>query len=127
MKASIPALAVLVSLWAGTAAGAERRLSETGLAQIQALEQEKASRTPAQRKIESRLLFALYKQRSDPRLAGLPHLRTVPMVGDRMLVDIDLASPSGLKRVMARRLARLLRDRRTNRPGGNRACMSLRR
>jgi hypothetical protein len=57
---------------AGTSAGAERQFSETGLAQIRALEQEKASRTPVQRKIESRLLFALYKQRADPRIAAVP-------------------------------------------------------
>src|SRR5262245_55920541 len=99
MKTSVPALTVVVCLCAGTSWGAERRLGESGLAQIRALEQEKASRTPAQRKIESRLLFALYKQRADPRIAAVPQLRTIPTDG-RMLVDIDLTAPGGLKRVM---------------------------
>jgi subtilisin family serine protease len=101
MKAVAP-LAVCAWAWAGTAAGAQRGIAPAGRAQIRALEQEKRARTPAQRKIESRLLFAVYKQRTDPRLAQVPRLRTLaPETDGRMLVDIDLET-GGLKRVMRR-------------------------
>jgi len=103
MKASIAPSVVLVCLFASAAGGAaaERKLTEAGLSQIRALEQEKQARTPAQRKIETRLLFALYKQRSDARIAAVPHLRTVaPDADGRMLLDIDLTAPGGFKGVI---------------------------
>ncbi len=102
MKTSTLApLAAFACLWVGASTAAERRVTESGLAQIRALQQEKEARTPEQRKIESRLLFALYKERADPRLAAVPHLRTVaPEADGRILVDIDLTAPSGIKRVV---------------------------
>ncbi|HET7293421.1 MAG TPA: S8 family serine peptidase, partial [Vicinamibacteria bacterium] len=93
----------LLCLGAGAATAQERPpLTERALAQIRALDEEKQARTPAQRKIESRLLFALYKQRGDARLAALPDLRTLrPDADGRILVDIDVQSPGGVKRVLA--------------------------
>jgi hypothetical protein len=55
-------------------------LSPEVLAQIAALQQQKASRTPAEQKISSRLLYAIKQQRGEPLPAGVS-LR-VPSLAD---------------------------------------------
>jgi subtilisin-like proprotein convertase family protein len=83
-------------------AGAEEKVQASALEQIRLLQQEKEGRTKVQRKIQSRLLFALYKQRSDPRLAAFPQLRIASADrGGRMLVDVDLASGASIKPVVS--------------------------
>lgn len=51
-------------------------LRESAVQQIQALMAEKATRTPAQRKIDSKLLYALKRQRGDALFRSVPNLRT---------------------------------------------------
>jgi hypothetical protein len=59
--------------------------------QIQALENEKESRTPAQQKIDSQLLYALKMQRSEPIAAGVNSLQVNVNQSDagRVVVDIS--------------------------------------
>jgi len=79
------------------------RLRPSALAQIQALRAEKAARTPAQQKMDSHLLYALLRQRRDPRLAGLARLRLPsPAADGTMLVDVKAFSPAGVKPILAR-------------------------
>ncbi|MBK8046869.1 MAG: S8 family serine peptidase [Anaerolineales bacterium] len=77
------------------------QLTTVGAAQISALQMEKATRTPAQRKMSSSLVMALKHQRQDPIFAALPDYQTLaPDADGRMLVDIDLAGPESLKPVV---------------------------
>ncbi len=79
------------------------RLQASAIAQIQALMGEKRSRTPAQQKLDSNLLYALLRQRRDPRLAGLTALRLPGTAGDgTVLVEIQATSPAGVKPILAR-------------------------
>ncbi len=59
-------------------------------AQIAALDREKESRTAAQRKIDSRLLYAIKEADGRASLEGLPKLQTGIKVGDKGSVEIDL-------------------------------------
>ena len=72
-------------------ADAQEKISDQALRQIGALYQEKASRSPAQRKISSSLLFEIKKARRDVTLEGLPELRSGIELGadGRVLVDMD--------------------------------------
>ena len=65
-------------------------LAPEAINQMNALRQEKASRTPAQRKIDSALLYALKRKRHDPLLNQVPELSsTVEIAADgTTLVDI---------------------------------------
>ncbi|MDG4553115.1 MAG: S8 family serine peptidase [Candidatus Competibacter sp.] len=65
-------------------------LSPEAIAQMSALLQEKAARTPTQRKIDSALLYELKRQRHDPLLSRVPMLRSnVEVAADgSVLVDI---------------------------------------
>jgi hypothetical protein len=56
--------------------GAQDPISPEASAQIQALMQEKASRTQVQRKIDSQLLYAIKMQRGQPVAAGVQTLQT---------------------------------------------------
>src|ERR1043166_8882367 len=49
-------------------------LSDSALAQIQALQSEKASRTPAQRKMDSQLVYAVKQSRNEVIAAGVAQL-----------------------------------------------------
>lgn len=69
--------------------GAEFRLSDSALAQIQALLAEKESRTPAQKKIDSQLVYALKQNRGESLAASVPALETGLAIDDgRTVVDI---------------------------------------
>ena len=71
--------------------------------QLEALVKEKLSRTPAQQKMGSRLLFALLKQRQDPQLDTFPELRIVaPDREGKILVDIEATSEAGAKVIVSR-------------------------
>ncbi|MDS4025681.1 MAG: S8 family serine peptidase, partial [Candidatus Contendobacter sp.] len=76
-------------------AGAQQSQSEVGFApavisQMNALWQEKASRTLAQRKIGSALLYELKRRRGDPLMNQVPTLRSAVQITDdgTTLVDI---------------------------------------
>ncbi|MBV8200429.1 MAG: S8 family serine peptidase [Acidobacteria bacterium] len=87
----------------GPGPGPAPRLQASARAQIQALMSEKAARTPAQRKLDSHLIYALLRQRQDPRLASLAALRVPgPAADGTMLVDVKAFSPNGVKPILAR-------------------------
>jgi hypothetical protein len=74
------------------------KLSEPVMRQIQALLDEKATRTPTQTKIDSQLLFARKLERNEPIAEGLSTLR-VDLdrdQGGRVLLDIKAAVSEGL-------------------------------
>ena len=108
---AIAAIAVLAVFAAGSgSAGAQApprpprsQLQASARAQIQALQGEKAARTPAQQKMDSNLIYALLRQRQDPRLAGLTKLRVPAAAPDgTMLVDVKAFSPAGIKPILTR-------------------------
>ncbi len=93
----LPVVGLTVALVPGVLGAAEAQqsqpdsgLSAIAINQISALLQEKAARTPAQRKIDSALLYALKRQRQDPLLDQVPMLRSgVKTASDgTILVDI---------------------------------------
>jgi hypothetical protein len=94
---------VLTAILAGVslsaaAAAQEPRISDSALQQIEALMQEKASRTPEQRKISSDLLFEIRRQRGDAIVQAVPSLRSSVRAGatGRVLVDIRAEVTAGL-------------------------------
>ncbi|HVT17063.1 MAG TPA: S8 family serine peptidase [Thermoanaerobaculia bacterium] len=92
--------------WPGAATAAVQarppvRLAASAQAQIEALRQEKLSRTAAQRKMDSRLLFAIYHQRKRAALAAVPSLRIAAADPDgKILVDVDALALTGMKVVV---------------------------
>ncbi|MCB1590211.1 MAG: hypothetical protein KDI56_14980, partial [Xanthomonadales bacterium] len=66
------------------------QISPTAQAQILALVEEKRARSPAQRKLDSTLWYALKRHRGDPLMAELPELGTgLPRAPDgRLLLDM---------------------------------------
>ncbi len=70
---------------------AKTELSETAIAQIQALAAEKANRTPAQRKLDSQLLYAAKQSRGVAVASGLPTLETDIKVGEDGLTSVAVA------------------------------------
>src|SRR5262245_34828726 len=78
-------------------------ITPSALAQIDALIAEKASRTPAQRKIDSQLLYAIKMRRGEPIAAGVQALETgvsytAERVTDepRVVVDVTAEFTDGL-------------------------------
>ena len=65
-------------------------ISDTAISQVSALLLEKDSRTPAQRKIDSNLLYTARMARNLPPAAGVPTLETgiEVLAGNRVVVDI---------------------------------------
>jgi hypothetical protein len=78
-------------------------IAPEGRAQIAALLADKASRTPAQRKISSQLLFAQRMARRQAIAAGVQRLEVdVPMSGGRAVVDVQAdITPALMARVRA--------------------------
>ncbi len=70
------ALTILGGAFASTAAAQDSGLSVGARQQIEALMEEKASRTPAQRKISSHLLYEMKRRRGDRLLSAAPSLRS---------------------------------------------------
>jgi subtilisin-like proprotein convertase family protein len=88
---------------------AQPRLQASAVSQIQVLTSEKAARTPAQRKMDSNLVYALLRERQDPRLGGLARLRLPsPDPDGTMEIDVKAVSPAAVAPILAR-LARLAR------------------
>jgi len=83
------------------------RLQASAVSQIQALMSEKAVRTPAQLKMDSKLVYALLRERRDPRLSGLTRLRLpTPDPDGTMEIDVEAVSPAAVEPIVSR-LARL--------------------
>ena len=79
------------------------QLQASAVSQIQALMSEKASRTPAQLKMDSNLVYALLRERRDPRLGGLTRLRLpTPDPDGTMEIDVEAVSPAAVEPVVSR-------------------------
>lgn len=92
---------IAISICLATAGGARAQaqapdepLSPQVLAQIAALQQAKASRTPAEQKISSRLLYAIKQQRGEPLPAGVS-LRAASLADTGGRIDVEIASRPG--------------------------------
>src|SRR3974390_2368336 len=70
---------------------AQGQISESAMAQIASLEQEKASRSPVERKLDSQFIFQLKQNRGQVVAAGVTHLKQdIKFERDgRVLGDID--------------------------------------
>lgn len=71
-------------------------LSEQAARQIQAIAEEKRARTPAQKKIDSQLLYALKKKRGETRGVPTGRINIEVDVEGRTLVDIACIVSAGL-------------------------------
>src|SRR4051812_26542149 len=85
-------VAILLASFAGVAFA--QSLSQHAMDQISALMEEKASRTPAQKKMSSQLIFADKMDRKQPIARGVDKLdvKIKKDKGNRALVDITLNS-----------------------------------
>lgn len=92
----LAALALALACWVGVAGAPRAWADDSGLtnllAQIAALDQEKAARTPAQRKVSSQLLHALRQSRGEPAAPGVGPLRTGVSADARGLVLLDVTA-----------------------------------
>ena len=70
------------------AAGSQ--ISDSALQQIETLQQEKANRTPAQRKINSELLMATKRSAGEVLFDALPDLRTGRELARNLMVEVDI-------------------------------------
>ncbi len=92
-KFKLTAIAAMITcslLVAESAIAEVLALKQSALVQLEVLHQEKSSRTLAQTKINSSLLFAVKKNRRDPVMAQLPDLRTHVAADSDGLVEVDI-------------------------------------
>ena len=92
-RLGLASLAFLAAGSLGAAAAPAQELSPQAVAQIQALLEEKAARTPVQQRIDSQLLAAARMTRGRPVARGISRLESVwgrvrRLPGERALVDI---------------------------------------
>jgi hypothetical protein len=87
--ASLALFALAPGLWAGQAVST---MSASAARQIQALQAEKAARTPAQLKMDSQLVYAVKLQRSDATLAAVPGLRPGVEVSSAGMTLVDITT-----------------------------------
>src|SRR5438309_10346939 len=81
-------LATFVSAISASAEG----IGTNALRQIQALLQEKDSRTAAQLKLESQLLYALKQSRNQPLAVGITNLQFLPAPDANGQFEVDLTA-----------------------------------
>ena len=95
------AFLLVVLVFCGWRAAAQA-ISQEAIAQIQALLAEKDSRTPAQRKIDSNLLYAVKMNRGEAIAAGVRSLETGVDVaeGGGVIVDIVANGPDSLEQTI---------------------------
>ena len=67
-------------------------LAESAMRQIQALQDEKESRTPAQKKIDSQLLYAIKMFRGEPIAQGIDKLEVNVGSDDKGVVTVDISA-----------------------------------
>ena len=81
---------MLLAMAPGSAIAQDPQITAEAISQIQALVNEKAARSDAQRKISSDLLFAAYRERQAPILNAVPFMRIDVELGTdgRTLVDM---------------------------------------
>ncbi len=79
------------------------KITPEGARQIQALMEEKESRTPAQRKIDSNILFEIKKQRGQEIARGIPTIETGLPVDENGGISVDITA-----NVTAKLLTRLI-------------------
>jgi hypothetical protein len=93
-----------------TDAGGSQEISAAVFQQIQALEDEKESRTPAQRKIDSQLLYAMKMQRAQPIASGVNSLQVNVAASEqgRVVVDISASVDDKLLQLLANNGAAVL-------------------
>src|SRR6267143_6221412 len=86
-----------------TDVGASQTISSAVLQQIQALEDEKESRTPAQQKIDSQLLYAMKMERAEPIASGVSSLQVNVGASEqgRVVVDISASVDDKLFQLLA--------------------------
>jgi hypothetical protein len=86
------AIAVLpsIALCVATGAGAQTQLSDHAAAQIQSLLAEKQSRSAAQQKIDSQLLYTSRMARGLDAAPGVPVLETDIAVDSKGMVEVDI-------------------------------------
>ncbi len=110
--ASVMALAVGSGLLPGsrsasrvdqTDSASQQSISAEVMQQIQALEDEKESRTPAQKKIDSQLLYATRMERAQPIALGVSSLQVNVGANEqgRVVVDISAAVDDNLLQLLA--------------------------
>ena len=96
---SLVIVLLIDNIWAVEAAPLQMtQISESARRQMTALESEKRSRSPAQRKIDSQLLYELKKYRGQAIAQGFPNMKTGIEIdkGGRVLVDIKARVTDGL-------------------------------
>ncbi len=69
-----------------------QQISPEALSQIAALQREKESRTPAQQKIDSQLLYAMKMERGEPIAEGVPKLETRVQIDGKGYVEVDISA-----------------------------------
>ena len=81
---------VLILLVTLPTSSSAQQLQPSALQQIQTLMAEKASRTPAQRKLDSHLLMAVKKRRGDALFQAVPRLRSSVRIDRDGRVEVDI-------------------------------------
>lgn len=83
-------------------AGSPRQIQASAWNQIETLLAERATRTPAERKVDSRLLLALKKQQGATLFDAVPELRTMGLARTGVEVDLQAeVTPGLLQRIEA--------------------------
>ncbi|MFN8017205.1 MAG: Ig-like domain-containing protein [Acidimicrobiales bacterium] len=96
----LPAAVAASSAGARTTAPADA-ISPEAAKQIEAIEAEKQSRTPAEQKVDSNLLYAVNEAETGEAVPGAPHLEsTTDVSSGRVEVDIDATVSGGLLRAI---------------------------
>ena len=85
-------LAAGVLLAAASAAPADDDLGASARAQINALVREKESRTPAQKKLDANLLYALRQHRHESAAPGMARLETDVAIDDTDVTEVDITA-----------------------------------
>jgi uncharacterized repeat protein (TIGR01451 family) len=88
-KAAFAGLLLSLALSAPSARGVDG-ISSNAMQQISALIAEKYTRTPAQLKMDSSLLYALKESRGLPMAAGVPTLQFLPAADSNGLFEVDI-------------------------------------
>jgi subtilisin family serine protease len=91
MKTSICPLA-LCTVMASSGLAAAEEMSATAKAQITAIQSEKAARTPAQAKLDSRLLYLTREAKGLPAVAGAPEMKSRVALDQHGRVDVDISA-----------------------------------
>jgi hypothetical protein len=91
----IATVLVAAALGSATAVAQQPVITESGMRQIQTLLEEKASWSPAQRKLSSQLILEAKRHRGDALFSALPNLRTSLDVARDGTVQVDIRAAVG--------------------------------